>query len=159
MIRWLLVILIALLLFSGLRPWLEKIGLGKLPGETIGHDYELEYGADRIEIHTDAIAKGERILLVDDLIATGGTAEGVVKLLRQLGTDVLAACFIIDLPELGGADKLRKLDVRPPMGDLRRIVQNDPALGLALRKIAEKKVSAQDILDMAAKNKKRDEKS
>ena len=64
-----------------------------------------------MEMHDDAIAKGERVILVDDLIATGGTAEGAVKLLRQLGADVLAACFIIDLPELGGADKLRALDV------------------------------------------------
>jgi adenine phosphoribosyltransferase len=62
-------------------------------------------------MHEDALEKGNRVILVDDLIATGGTAEGAVKLLRQLGADVLAACFIIDLPELGGADKLRKLDV------------------------------------------------
>jgi adenine phosphoribosyltransferase len=64
-----------------------------------------------MEIHVDAIGKGERVVLVDDLIATGGTAEGAVKLLRQIGAEVLAACFIIDLPELGGADKLRKLGV------------------------------------------------
>ncbi len=62
-------------------------------------------------MHEDAVAKGERVILVDDLIATGGTAEGAVKLLRQLGANVLAACFVIDLPELGGADKLRKMDV------------------------------------------------
>ena len=62
-------------------------------------------------MHEDAVDKGERVILVDDLIATGGTAEGAVKLLRQMGADVLAACFIIDLPDLGGADKLRKLDV------------------------------------------------
>ena len=66
---------------------------------------------DEMEMHVDAIGKGERVMLVDDLIATGGTAEGAVKLLRQIGAEVLAACFIIDLPELGGADKLRKLDV------------------------------------------------
>jgi adenine phosphoribosyltransferase len=64
-----------------------------------------------MEMHEDAVEKGHRVLLVDDLIATGGTAEGAVKLLRQLGAQVLAACFIIDLPDLGGADKLRKLDV------------------------------------------------
>jgi adenine phosphoribosyltransferase len=64
-----------------------------------------------MEMHEDAVSKGERVILVDDLIATGGTAEGAVKLLRQIGADVLAACFIVDLPELGGADKLRKLDV------------------------------------------------
>ena len=84
---------------------------GKLPAENFGHDYELEYGADRLEIHRDAIQRGERVLLVDDLIATGGTAEGAIKLLRQVGAEVLAACFIIDLPELGGAEKLRKLNV------------------------------------------------
>jgi adenine phosphoribosyltransferase len=64
-----------------------------------------------MEMHEDAVAKDERVILVDDLIATGGTAEGAVKLLRQMGAQVLAACFIIDLPDLGGADKLRKLDV------------------------------------------------
>jgi adenine phosphoribosyltransferase len=64
-----------------------------------------------MEMHEDAVVKGERVIVVDDLIATGGTAEGAVKLLRQLGADVLAACFIIDLPELGGADKIRKLEV------------------------------------------------
>jgi adenine phosphoribosyltransferase len=64
-----------------------------------------------MEMHVDAIHKGDRVILVDDLIATGGTAEGAIKLLRQVGAEVLAACFIIDLPELGGAEKLRKLDV------------------------------------------------
>jgi adenine phosphoribosyltransferase len=73
--------------------------------------YALEYGTDEMEMHVDAIGKGERVVLVDDLIATGGTAEGAVKLLRQIGAEVLAACFIIDLPELGGADRLRKLGV------------------------------------------------
>jgi adenine phosphoribosyltransferase len=62
-------------------------------------------------MHVDALEKGDRVVLVDDLIATGGTAEGAVKLLRHLGADVVAACFIVDLPELGGADKLRKLNV------------------------------------------------
>jgi adenine phosphoribosyltransferase len=64
-----------------------------------------------MEMHEDAVERGDRVVLVDDLIATGGTAEGAVKLLRQMGAEVLAACFIIDLPDLGGADKLRKLDV------------------------------------------------
>ena len=73
--------------------------------------YSLEYGLDEMEMHADAIRPGERVILVDDLIATGGTAEGAVKLLRQMGAEVLAACFIIDLPELGGAAKLRKMDV------------------------------------------------
>src|SRR4026207_1170885 len=83
---------------------------GKLPYKRVSIGYSLEYGIDEMEMHEDAVAKGERVILVDDLIATGGTAEGAVKLLRQLGADVLAACFVIDLPELGGADKLRKLD-------------------------------------------------
>jgi adenine phosphoribosyltransferase len=84
---------------------------GKLPHQTVRMAYALEYGTDEMEMHVDAISKGDRVVLVDDLIATGGTAEGAVKLLRQMGAEVLAACFIIDLPELGGADKLRKLDV------------------------------------------------
>jgi adenine phosphoribosyltransferase len=84
---------------------------GKLPHTTVRIAYSLEYGLDEMEMHEDAVSKGERVILVDDLIATGGTAEGAVKLLRQIGADVLAACFIVDLPELGGADKLRKLDV------------------------------------------------
>jgi adenine phosphoribosyltransferase len=84
---------------------------GKLPYKRVSIGYSLEYGIDEMEVHEDALKKGERVILVDDLIATGGTAEGAVKLLRQLGADVLAACFVIDLPELGGADKLRKLDV------------------------------------------------
>src|SRR5215211_782580 len=84
---------------------------GKLPHKRVSVAYSLEYGIDEMEMHEDALEKGERVILVDDLIATGGTAEGAVKLLRQLGAQVLAACFVIDLPELGGADKLRKLDV------------------------------------------------
>jgi adenine phosphoribosyltransferase len=84
---------------------------GKLPHKRVSIAYSLEYGLDEMEVHEDAVSKGERVILVDDLIATGGTAEGAVKLLRQLGANVLAACFVIDLPELGGADKLRKMDV------------------------------------------------
>jgi adenine phosphoribosyltransferase len=84
---------------------------GKLPHKRVTIAYSLEDGLDEMEVHEDAVEKGERVILVDDLIATGGTAEGAVKLLRQLGANVLAACFVIDLPELGGADKLRKLDV------------------------------------------------
>jgi len=84
---------------------------GKLPHATVRIAYSLEYGLDEMEMHEDAIAAGERVLLIDDLIATGGTAEGAVKLLRQIGAEVIAACFIIDLPELGGADKLRTLGV------------------------------------------------
>src|SRR5580765_2767544 len=84
---------------------------GKLPHKRVSIAYSLEYGLDEMEVHEDAVEKGDRIILVDDLIATGGTAEGAVKLLRQLGANILAACFVIDLPELGGADKLRKMDV------------------------------------------------
>ena len=84
---------------------------GKLPHTTVRIAYSLEYGIDEMEMHEDALEKGERVILVDDLIATGGTAEGAVKLLRQMGVEVLAACFVIDLPDLGGADKIRKLGV------------------------------------------------
>jgi adenine phosphoribosyltransferase len=84
---------------------------GKLPYETVRIAYSLEYGIDEMEMHKDAVTKGERVILVDDLIATGGTAEGAVKLLRNMGAEVLAACFIVDLPELGGAAKLRALNV------------------------------------------------
>src|SRR3989440_10622006 len=84
---------------------------GKLPHTTVRIAYSLEYGLDEMEVHADAIHPGERVILVDDLIATGGTAEGAVKLLRQIGANVVAACFIIDLPDLGGAAKLRGMDV------------------------------------------------
>jgi len=84
---------------------------GKLPHTTVRIAYSLEYGIDEMEMHEDAVSKGERVIVVDDLIATGGTAEGAVKLLRQMGAEVLAACFVIDLPELGGAAKLRAMNV------------------------------------------------
>jgi adenine phosphoribosyltransferase len=84
---------------------------GKLPHKRVSIAYSLEYGLDEMEMHEDAVVKDERVILVDDLIATGGTAEAAVKLLRQLGANILAACFIIDLPDLGGADKIRKLNV------------------------------------------------
>lgn len=95
-------------LSAGFVPVRKK---GKLPHETVSVTYSLEYGTDEIEIHTDAVTRGERVLLVDDLIATGGTAEGAVNLLSQLGAEVVAACFIVDLPELGGADRIRRLGV------------------------------------------------
>jgi len=85
---------------------------GKLPGENFGHDYELEYGTDRLEIHTDAIQQGEKILLVDDLIATGGTAEATVTLIRKTGGDIVGCAFVIDLPDLGGRKRLEKLGHR-----------------------------------------------
>ena len=81
---------------------------GKLPAETIGHDYELEYGTDRIEIHVDAIAPGERVLLVDDLIATGGTAEAATRLIEKIGGKIVECCFVIDLPDIGGRKRLEK---------------------------------------------------
>jgi adenine phosphoribosyltransferase len=84
---------------------------GKLPHKRVSIAYSLEYGLDEMEMHEDAVTKGEKVILVDDLIATGGTAEGAVKLLKQQGADVLAACFVIDLPDLGGAEKIRKLGV------------------------------------------------
>src|SRR6201981_3727526 len=84
---------------------------GKLPHKRVSIAYSLEYGLDEMEMHEDAAEKGDRVILVDDLIATGGTAEGRVKLLRQLGATRLAACFIIDVSYLGSAAKLRKLDV------------------------------------------------
>jgi len=84
---------------------------GKLPAKAIGQDYELEYGIDVIEIHEDAISAGEPVLLVDDLIATGGTAEAAVKLLRKLKADVVGATFVIDLPDLGGSTRLAELGV------------------------------------------------
>src|ERR1700682_4890169 len=84
---------------------------GKLPHTTVRVAYSLEYGLDEMEMHADAIHPGERVILVDDLIATGGTAEGAVKLLRHAGAKVVGACFIIDLPDLGGAAKLRAMDV------------------------------------------------
>ncbi len=82
---------------------------GKLPAETIGRDYDLEYGSDRIEIHVDAINKGDRVLLVDDLIATGGTAEAAVRLIEDMGGIVVECCFVIDLPDIGGRARLEKM--------------------------------------------------
>jgi adenine phosphoribosyltransferase len=86
---------------------------GKLPGETIVEDYALEYGTDRLAIHVDACAPGARVLLADDLIATGGTARAAVRLLRRAGAHVSAAAFLVDLPELGGAKGLREQGVTP----------------------------------------------
>ena len=79
---------------------------GKLPGKVISQDYQLEYGEATMELHDDAIQAGERILMVDDLLATGGTAEAGIKLIETLGGEVISTAFIIDLPELGGRKKL-----------------------------------------------------
>jgi len=80
---------------------------GKLPGATIAEDYALEYGSDRLTMHVDACAPGARLLLADDLIATGGTALAAARLVRRAGGEVVGARFLIDLPELGGAEALR----------------------------------------------------
>ena len=80
---------------------------GKLPHTVIGEDYDLEYGKDRVEVHVDALNAGEQVLLVDDLIATGGTAMAGIRLMERAGAHIIGCSFVIDLPELGGADKLR----------------------------------------------------
>ena len=100
---------------SGFVPVRKK---GKLPWRTISQDYALEYGTDTIEMHEDALARGKRVLLVDDLIATGGTALAAIQLIRRLGGQIVGAAFLIDLPELGGAALLRKdaIDVHALMG-------------------------------------------
>ena len=95
-------------LSAGFVPIRKK---GKLPHETVRVSYLLEYGEDEMEMHADALVSGERVILVDDLIATGGTALAATELLRRLGAEVVAACFVIDLPDLGGADKLRAAGV------------------------------------------------
>ncbi|MEX2650401.1 MAG: adenine phosphoribosyltransferase [Alphaproteobacteria bacterium] len=82
---------------------------GKLPWETIGQDYELEYGSDRVEIHTDSVRADENILLIDDLIATGGTALAAIRLVERTGGRIVGCSFVIDLPELGGSRRLRDL--------------------------------------------------
>lgn len=84
---------------------------GKLPWKTKAQEYQLEYGTDSMEIHIDAIQSGENILIVDDLIATGGTAEAAIKLIRAHGGNVVGCSFIVDLPELGGRKKLEALGV------------------------------------------------
>ena len=85
---------------------------GKLPAETIDQDYKLEYGTDRIEVHVDAIEKGEKVLIVDDLIATGGTAEATVRLVQKMKGDIVECCFIIDLPDIGGRDRLENMGLK-----------------------------------------------
>jgi adenine phosphoribosyltransferase len=82
---------------------------GKLPWKTLGQTYDLEYGTDTVEIHEDAVGKGDNVLLVDDLIATGGTAEAAIKLIEKAGGNVVGCSFIIDLPELKGRRRLEKL--------------------------------------------------
>ncbi len=95
-------------LSAGFVPIRKK---GKLPHHTVRIAYSLEYGIDEMEMHEDAVKPGQTVILVDDLLATGGTAEAAVKLLRQMGAEVVAACFVIDLPDLGGRAKLEAMDV------------------------------------------------
>ncbi|GEO83943.1 MULTISPECIES: adenine phosphoribosyltransferase [Alphaproteobacteria] len=95
-------------LSAGFVPIRKK---GKLPYETVSISYSLEYGFDEMEMHVDAVEPGQKVILVDDLIATGGTAVGAVQLLRKIGADVVSACFVIDLPDLGGRQKLEALGV------------------------------------------------
>jgi adenine phosphoribosyltransferase len=95
-------------LSAGFVPIRKK---GKLPHKVVSIGYSLEYGIDEMEMHVDALVSGERVILVDDLVATGGTAEAAVKLIKKLGGEVVAACFVIDLPDLGGAKKIEALGV------------------------------------------------
>ena len=95
--------------------YLLNIGLvlirkpGKLPSDTFKQNYELEYGTDCIEVHTDAINEGDKVLIVDDLIATGGTAEAAVKLVHKMNGEVIECCFVIDLPDIGGRSRLENM--------------------------------------------------
>jgi adenine phosphoribosyltransferase len=93
---------------TGFIPFRKK---GKLPWNTVGQDYHLEYGTDSIEVHEDGISQGERILIIDDLIATGGTAEAACKLIERVGGVTVGAAFVIDLPELGGMTKITERGV------------------------------------------------
>ena len=95
-------------LSTGFIPVRKK---GKLPWDTMGQDYELEYGTDRVEIHRDAVGEGETVLIVDDLLATGGTALATLDLLRQAGADIVGCSFVVDLPDLGGRKRLEEQGV------------------------------------------------
>jgi adenine phosphoribosyltransferase len=100
---------VALELDAGFAPVRKR---GKLPWDTIGEDYALEYGTDRIEMHRDAVAPGERVLVVDDLIATGGTAEAAIRVIQKLGGEIVGCACIIDLPGLGGSRRIEALGHR-----------------------------------------------
>jgi adenine phosphoribosyltransferase len=103
--------------FGGVLAYLLNVGFvpvrkkGKLPYKTISTTYALEYGEDHVEMHEDAIEKGERVVIVDDLIATGGTVEAAVKLVKQLGGDIVECAFIVELPDLKGREKIKDLKV------------------------------------------------
>jgi adenine phosphoribosyltransferase len=94
---------LAYLLGKGFVPVRKK---GKLPAETESESYELEYGTDTIEIHKDAISPGQKVVIIDDLVATGGTALAAAKLVKKLGGEVVELAFIVDLPDIGGSQKL-----------------------------------------------------
>jgi len=96
---------IAQLLHAGFVPFRKP---GKLPATRIGHEYELEYGTNRLEVHHDAVSRGERVLVIDDLLATGGTATAALTLLEQLGADVVECAFLIELVELGGRRRIEE---------------------------------------------------
>jgi adenine phosphoribosyltransferase len=98
----------AAMLETGFVPLRKR---GKLPAETVGHDYELEYGADRLEMHVDALADGDQVLVADDVLATGGTAEAALKLIEGTGATVVGCCFVIELPALGGRTRLEPMRV------------------------------------------------
>jgi adenine phosphoribosyltransferase len=100
---------VALELRAGFAPVRKR---GKLPWQTIGEDYLLEYGSDRVEMHRDAVAPGERVLLIDDLIATGGTAEAAIRVIEKLGGEMVGCAAIIDLPALGGSRRITALGHR-----------------------------------------------
>ncbi len=97
---------VALELGAGFAPLRKR---GKLPWDTIGEDYALEYGTDRIEMHRDAVSPGERVLLIDDLVATGGTAEAAIRVIEKLGGEIVGCACIVDLPDLGGSQRLAGL--------------------------------------------------
>jgi adenine phosphoribosyltransferase len=99
---------LAMLLKKGFVPIRKK---GKLPAETVSQEYELEYGIDRIEVHKDAIKKGDRVLLVDDLLATGGTMKAACQLIEKCGGKVVGCAFVVELPDLHGIEKLKGYDV------------------------------------------------
>ena len=96
-------------LATGFVPIRKK---GKLPWKTVAQDYALEYGTDTVEMHIDAVKPGENVLLVDDLIATGGTAEAAIKLVRRQGGEIIGCSFIVDLPELGGRARIEAMGVK-----------------------------------------------
>ncbi len=93
---------------AGFVPLRKK---GKLPGATVSETYELEYGTDELEMHVDAVEAGEKVLIIDDLIATGGTAEAAIHLLTKAGAEIVSAAFVVDLPDLKGTERINALGI------------------------------------------------